>query len=165
MKKAIPFISCLAGAFIASFTSCDDDFPGPDPVDVTANYSNSDELELTYNGKAMTGKSVDFSTVAGETADLTFYDVIPGEKAISIKSVPLLGDSEGYSFSGSGAGENTSSTFDFDGRAVKGKLTLNLTNVRMGDAGLWAKTYAVTNVVERGPKQTVKVALLSGRGT
>ncbi len=161
MKKlSILLIGCLAGTS-ALFTACDEDYPGPNPVDVTAHYSNyssnaASYLELTYNGKAMSGKSVDFSTVAGETANLTFYDVIPGEKSITITSVPLSGDAEGYSFSGSGAGENTSSSFNFEGRAVKGKLTLTLSDVKMGNAELWAKTYAVTNVVERGPKQTVK---------
>lgn len=69
MKKISIFLFgsllCLTVPFI---TSCDEDYPGPDPVDVTANYSNkfsnpTPNLTLTYNGENMTGKSVDFSTV------------------------------------------------------------------------------------------------------
>ncbi len=153
-------VGCLAGVAIALFfASCDDDFQGPDPVDVTANYSNysandGSYLNLTYNGKTMTGKSVDFSTVKGETADLTLYDIIPGEKAITIRSVPLSGDAEGYSFSGSGTGESTSGTFNYEGRAVKGKLTLTLSDVKMGNAELWTDTYTLASV-ERGSKEVI----------
>lgn len=73
MKKlSILFISFLT-VISAFLTSCDEDHYGPAPVDVTANYSNkisnpNPNLVLTYNGDAMNGKSVDFSTVTGETA-------------------------------------------------------------------------------------------------
>ena len=89
MKKlSILFISFLT-VISAFLTSCDEDHYGPAPVDVTANYSNkisnpNPNLVLTYNGDAMNGKSVDFSTVTGETAIITLYDILPGEKAIKI---------------------------------------------------------------------------------
>ena len=81
MKKlSILFISSLIGT-AGLMTSCSEDYPGPDPVDVTANYSNKylskSNLTLTYDGDEMTGKAVDFSTVKGETANVTFYNVLP----------------------------------------------------------------------------------------
>ena len=74
MKKlSILFISSLIGT-AGLMTSCSEDYPGPDPVDVTANYSNKylskSNLTLTYDGDEMTGKAVDFSTVKGETANV-----------------------------------------------------------------------------------------------
>ena len=85
MKKlSILFISFLT-VISAFLTSCDEDHYGPAPVDVTANYSNkisnpNPNLVLTYNGDAMNGKSVDFSTVTGETAIIALYDILPGER-------------------------------------------------------------------------------------
>ena len=81
MKKlSILFISFLT-VISAFLISCDEDHYGPAPVDVTANYSNkisnpNPNLVLTYNGDAMNGKSVDFSTVTGETAIITLYDIL-----------------------------------------------------------------------------------------
>lgn len=160
MKKlSILLISCLTGVS-ALLTSCDEDHYGPAPVDVTANYSNklsnaNPNLVLTYNGETMIGKSVDFSTVTGETAIVTLYDILPGEKALKIMSIPLSGDTEGYSFSGSGMGNETLSTFNYEGRVVKGKLTLNLSNIKMGNAELWANTYKLSKV-ERGSKKIIE---------
>ena len=152
MKKlSILFISFLT-VISAFLTSCDEDHYGPAPVDVTANYSNkisnpNPNLVLTYNGDAMNGKSVDFSTVTGETAIITLYDILPGEKAIKITSIPLSGDTEGYSFSGNGMGNETLTTFRYEGRVTKGKLTLNISNIQMGNADLWANTYKLPEVV------------------
>ena len=95
----------------------------------------------------MNGKSVDFSTVTGETAIITLYDILPGEKAIKITSIPLSGDTEGYSFSGNGMGNETLTTFRYEGRVTKGKLTLNISNIQMGNADLWANTYKLPEVV------------------
>lgn len=152
MKKlSILFISCLAG-ISTLLTSCDNDHYGPAPVDVTANYSNklsnpNPNLDLIYNGESMSGKSVDFSTVTGETAIITLYDILPGEKAIKIVSIPLTGDTEGYSFSGNGMGNETLSTFRYEGRVTKGKLSLSLSNIQMGNANLWANTYKLPEVI------------------
>ena len=123
MKKlSILFISFLT-VISAFLTSCDEDHYGPAPVDVTANYSNkisnpNPNLVLTYNGDAMNGKSVDFSTVTGETAIITLYDILPGEKALKLTHIPLTG-----------------------------KLTLNISNIQMGNADLWANTYKLPEVV------------------
>ncbi len=114
MKKISLIISLIFTSVTGILTSCSEDYPGPDPVDVTANYSNkfsnpNPTLTLVYNGENMTGKSVDFSTVKGETANLTFYDILPGEKALKLTHIPLTGDAEGYSFQGKGIGTTTQS--------------------------------------------------------
>ena len=81
--------------FKAFLTSCDNDHYGPEPIDVTANYSNkfsnpNSNLSLYYSGEEMLGKSVDFSTVKGETANITLYDIIPGEETLKLVSIPLI---------------------------------------------------------------------------
>ena len=151
MKKISLIISLIFTSVTGILTSCSEDYPGPDPVDVTANYSNkfsnpNPTLTLVYNGENMTGKSVDFSTVKGETANLTFYDILPGEKALKLTHIPLTGDAEGYSFQGKGIGTTTQSTFNYDGRVVKGRLILNLADVTMANANLWAKNYRFADV-------------------
>ncbi len=159
MKKlSILLISCLAGVSTL-LTSCSEDHYGPAPVDVTANYSNklsnaNPNLVLTYNGETMIGKSVDFSTVTGETAIVTLYDILPGEKALKIMSIPLSGDTEGYSFSGNSKGNETLSTFRYEGRVTKGKLTLNISDIQMANAELWANTYKLPAVVN-GTKRII----------
>lgn len=164
MKKISIFmfssLLCLTVPFI---TSCDEDYPGPDPVEVTANYSNkfsnpNPNLSLTYSDEIMTGKSVDFSTVKGETANITLYDVIPGEKALSLNSIPLTGDEEGYSFSGNGTGTITGSTFTYEGRVTKGMLTINLSNIKMGNSESWSGHYLFANPVNEDSKLTVGAA-------
>lgn len=164
MKKISIFmfssLLCLTVPFI---TSCDEDYPGPDPVEVTANYSNkfsnpNPNLSLTYSDEIMTGKSVDFSTVKGETANITLYDVIPGEKALSLNSIPLTGDEEGYSFSGNGTGTITGSTFTYEGSVTKGMLTINLSNIKMGNSELWSGHYLFANPVNEDSKLTVGAA-------
>lgn len=132
-------------------TSCSEDYPGPDPVDVTANYSNkfsnpNPNLSLTYSGDNMIGKSVDFSTVKGEAANITLYDIIPGEETLKLVSIPLFGDDTSYSFSGNGTGSVTGTTFNYDGRVEKGKLTINLTNIKIGNSSQWAKKYQVSQI-------------------
>lgn len=164
MKKISIFmfssLLCLTVPFI---TSCDEDYPGPDPVEVTANYSNkfsnpNPNLSLTYSDEIMTGKSVDFSTVKGETANITLYDVIPGEKALSLNSIPLTGDEEGYSFSGNGTGTITGSTFTYEGRVTKGMLTINLSNIKMGNSESWSGHYLFANPVNENRKLTIGAA-------
>lgn len=165
MKKISLIISLIFTSVTGILTSCSEDYPGPDPVDVTANYSNkfsnpNPTLTLVYNGENMTGKSVDFSTVKGETANLTFYDILPGEKALKLTHIPLTGDAEGYSFQGKGIDTTTQSTFNYEGRVVKGRLILNLADVTMANANLWAKNYRFADV-EHG---TGKVIADEGNG-
>ena len=95
----------------------------------------------------MIGKSVDFSTVTGETAIINLYDILPGEKEVKIMSIPLSGDGQGYSFSGNSMGNETLSSFRYEGRVIKGQLTLNISNIKMGNAELWANTYKLPTVI------------------
>lgn len=152
MKKISILMTSFLVITLSLLTSCDNDHYGPTPVDVTANYSNklsnpNPNLILTYNGETMIGKSVDFSTVTGETAIVTLYDILPGEKELKMVSIPLSGDEEGYSFSGNGMGENTLTSFRYEGRVTKGQLTLNISNLQMGNAELWANTYKLPTVI------------------
>lgn len=146
MKKISFIISLLFVSTIGMLTSCSEDYPGPDPVNVTANYSNkfsnpNPNLTLTYNGENMTGKSVDFSTVKGETANITLYDIIPGEKTLKLTAIPLIGNADSYTFKGNGTCTDTEATFKYEGRVEKGKLEIHLTEVKMGDSNLWANDY------------------------
>lgn len=70
-------------------------------------------------------------------------------------SIPLSGDEEGYSFSGNGMGENTLTSFRYEGRVTKGQLTLNISNLQMGNAELWANTYKLSDVIN-GPKNILE---------
>ena len=81
----------------------------------------------------MTGKAVDFSTVKGETANVTFYNVFPGEETLKLTDIPISGDANGYSFSGNGTGNLTGSTFNYSGRVENGQLTVNLTKYKDGE--------------------------------
>lgn len=160
MKKISILMTGFLVITLSLLTSCDNDHYGPAPVDVTANYSNklsnpNPNLILTYNGETMIGKSVDFSTVTGETAIVTLYDILPGEKELKMASIPLSGDEEGYSFSGSGMGENTLTSFRYEGRVTKGQLTLNISNLQMGNTELWANTYKLSDVIN-GPKNILE---------
>lgn len=151
MKKIstllISSLVCIAGMT----TSCSEDYPGPDPVDVTANYSNkfsnpNPNLVLTYSGENMIGKSVDFSTVKGETANITLYDIIPGETVLKLVNIPILGDDTSYSFSGYGAGNTTEAIFEYNGHVEKGKLTIDLTNIKIANNPQWAQAYTISSI-------------------
>ena len=120
MKKiSILLISCLTGVSVF-LTSCSEDHYGPEPVDVTASYSNklsnpNPNLNLTYSGETMIGKSVDFSTVIGETANITLYNIIPGDEALKMTNIPISGDKTGYSFTGNATG-TLGTSFKYAGR-------------------------------------------------
>lgn len=62
-------------------------------------------------------------------------------------SIPLSGDGQGYSFSGNSMGNETLSSFRYEGRVIKGQLTLNISNIKMGNAELWANTYKLPTVI------------------
>lgn len=160
MKKlSILFISSLIGT-ASVMTSCSEDYPGPDPVDVTANYSNKywgdSNLTLTYEGNEMTGKSVDFSTVKGETASITLYDVLPGEEALKLVNIPITGDATGYSFSGNGAGNMMNSTFTYEGRVENGALVLRLSNIKLENSSVLAKTYGLKQIIYGRGKDMIR---------
>ncbi len=135
MKKiSILLISCLTGVSVF-LTSCSEDHYGPEPVDVTANYSNklsnpNPNLNLTYSGETMIGKSVDFSTVIGETANITLYNIIPGDEALKMTNIPISGDKTGYSFTGNATG-TLGTSFKYAGRIEVGQFTLEITDIQL----------------------------------
>ena len=48
MKKISLIISLIFTSVTGILTSCSEDYPGPDPVDVTANYSNKFSNPRTF---------------------------------------------------------------------------------------------------------------------
>lgn len=152
MKKIstllISGLVCLTGLT----TSCSEDYPGPDPVDVTANYSNKhigrSNLTLNYSGEELLGKSIDFSTVKGESANITLYDILPGEEVVSLGNVPLTGTDNEYTFSGDAAGTNTNIQFHYDGKVEKGHLTFNLTNIQTAGSSQWTNNYLFSEITK-----------------
>ena len=145
----------LASGFIGMsglMTSCSEDYPGPDPVDVTANYSNKHlshaNLVLNYSGEELFGKSIDFSTVKGENANITLYDILPGEAVVSLTNVPLSGTTNEYTFSGDAAGANTNIQFHYDGKVEKGHLIFNLTDIQTAGSTQWAENYLLSEITK-----------------
>ena len=49
--------------------------------------------------------------------------------------------------------------FRYEGRVTKGKLTLNISNIQMGNADLWANTYKLPEVVN-GVKKIFQLVTL-----
>lgn len=149
MKKIFTVLTILLCVATGFLTSCDEDYPGPDPVEVTANYSNkfsnaNPNLSLTYSGKEMTGKSVDFSTVKGKTANIILYDIIPGESALKLINIPISGDATGYSFSGNGSGNVTDVTFNYEGRVENGRLVIDLFDIKIANSSQWSHSYTLS---------------------
>ena len=134
-KKWQRFI--FAVCFIGLFTACEnDDYNGPEPDEVTANYSNKlangaeANLALTYSGNELIGKSVYFKTRDAKTAEITLLDIVPGEREASLTNVALIPVAEGYTFSGD-VTSSTSCSFHYTGKVEKGKLTIDLSNVQL----------------------------------
>ena len=147
-------------SFVGLFTACDnDDYDGPAPDEVTANYSNKladgdrANLALTYSGSELIGKSVYFKTTDAKTAEMTLINVLPHDSLAKIENVSLTPDgSNGYKFSGNATATTTGTTFKYDGAVTDGKLTVNLSEVKMpanvlssnGGNGTW---YLVHNAL------------------
>lgn len=148
-------IVCLAGLF----TACNDnDYDGPKPAEVTANYSNKladgdhATLALTYSGREMIGKSIYFKTENAQKAAMTLLNILPHESETSINNVILTpaGDDK-YTFSGN-AMSNQGTTFKYDGTITKGKLCVNLTDVKIPDTpvnGILAPVKNSNNTLEK----------------
>lgn len=129
-------VALSGGLFV---TSCnDDDYPGAAPDEITAHYSNklSDgtraNLALTYSGNELIGKSVNFETSDSRTAKLTLQCILPHEAETQLTGIALAPNGQGgYTFDGTGTGSQTGTTFSFSGTAQAGKLSLNLTDIRL----------------------------------
>lgn len=141
MKKRPLFclfgVVALSGGLLVS--SCnDDDYPGAAPDEITAHYSNklSDgtraNLALTYSGNELIGKSVNLETDDSRTARLTLQCILPHEKETQLTGIALTPDGQdGYTFSGSGTGSQTGTTFSYSGTVQKGKLALDLRDIKL----------------------------------
>ena len=152
MKKISTLLISGIVCFTGLTTSCSEDYPGPDPVDVTANYSNKhlgrSNLTLNYSGEELLGKSIDFSTVKGEYANITLYDILPGEEVVSLSNVPLTGTDNEYTFAGDATGTNTNIQFHYDGKVEKGHLTFNLTDIQTAGSSQWANNYLFSEITK-----------------
>lgn len=168
MKKlSILFVSGIIG-MSSLITSCSEDYPGPDPVDVTANYSNKHlshaNLVLNYSGEELFGKSIDFSTVKGKNANITLYDILPGEAVLSLTNVPLSGTSNEYIFSGDAVGTNANIQFHYDGKVEKGHLIFNLTNVETAGSTQWAENYLLSEITKSSNETIGSEVPVTGAG-
>lgn len=121
---------------VAFLTACDDndDYDGPE---MNGTYSNKlsapeggDALILTYSGREFVGKDVAFKMTNNNTANITLHGVLPGETATPLENVTLTSETNGYSFAGNGNGTN-GTTFAYKGKVEKGKMTLDLTDVKI----------------------------------
>ena len=121
---------------VALLTACDDndDYDGPE---MNGTYSNKlsapeggDALILTYSGREFVGKDVAFKMTNDNTANITLHGVLPGETATPLENVALTSETNGYSFAGNGTGTN-GTTFAYKGKVEKGKMTLDLTDVKI----------------------------------
>lgn len=126
-------VICMAGVLVACN---DDDYNGPAPDEITANYSNKlavgdrANLDLTYSGREFIGKEVNFNTADSKTATITLKNILPGETLTPIENVQLTADgNNGYTFSGSGTG-TSGTTFNYQGVINKEKLSLTLSDVK-----------------------------------
>ena len=126
-------------SFLGLFSACDnDDYDGPKPDEVTANYSNKladgdrANLALSYSGSELIGKSVYFRTTDAKTAEMTLINVLPHETQTKIENISLTPDgNNGYAFSGNATAADTRTTFKYDGTVTDGKLALNLSEVKV----------------------------------
>ncbi|MGL5562812.1 MAG: DUF4925 domain-containing protein [Tannerellaceae bacterium] len=108
--KLKDFILLLMILIPMSFTSCDKgEYPElpPDINDLSGTFSNKSDADknkliLTFDGKPLTGKEVIFKSYNNETGKIELYDIIEGEKIVTISNVPLTINREkgGLDFSG-----------------------------------------------------------------
>ena len=87
-------------------------------------------LNLTYSGREFIGKDVSFKLTGNNAATITLHYVLPGEAATLLENVAVTSGSNSYSFSGTGTGIN-GTTFAYKVNVEKGKMTLDLTDVKI----------------------------------
>lgn len=138
-KRPLFYLTCIVAIIGGlSIASCnDDDYPGAAPDEITAHYSNKladgtrANLALTYSGNELIGKSANFETDDSKTAKLTLQCILPHEAETLLTDIALIPDGQnGYTFSGSGTGSQTGTTFSYSGSVQKGKLTLDIKDVK-----------------------------------
>lgn len=145
---------CLIAVSLIAFlpVACDDDGEegnGLIPSELNGMYTNkqsapeeSNTLILHYSNEVFLGKEVYFGLTADNKADITLFNVLPGEKETTISSVPLQAvEDGGYSFSGTCPNQGNSS-FAYNGVVTRGEMRLNIQDARilpnrLTEAGRW----------------------------
>ena len=134
-KRPLFYLFCMVASIGGLFlTSCnDDDYAGAAPDEITAHYSNKlsdgtrSNLALTYSGHELIGKSVNFETNDSRTAQLTLQCILPHEMETQLTGISLVPDGQGgYTFEGNATGNQTGTTFSYNGTVQKGKLALDI---------------------------------------
>ncbi len=121
---------------VVFLTACDDndDDGGSEMNGIYSNKlsapADGDALILTYSGREFIGKDVSFKMTNGNTANITLQGILPGETATLLENVALTAETNGYSFAGNGNGTN-GTAFSYKGKVEKGKMTLDLTDVKI----------------------------------
>lgn len=87
-------------------------------------------LSLSYGQKELIGKRVYVDETGVNTIRMVLVAVLPGEPLTFIEPITVSPTPSGYSFKGSGIGANKT-TFDYTGKMEAGKLSLQLTNVKL----------------------------------
>lgn len=113
-------------------------------------------LNLTYSGKKLIGKTVNFKTEDSEKGTLTLNGIIPGETATPIQVCLIEKENEKtkevfYAFDGT-TSSSSGATVKYAGTVTPKAMTLNL-NVAMPQSQ-WTKTYTFSDF-KRGPKPAV----------
>lgn len=120
MKKNLSLLFALLCA-VTFFTACSDD-DDTSYKTLSGDYS-TEKLDLTYNGKALNGKTISMSALNGETGIIILKDIVPGEASLTVENVKLenLGNGN-FSFDGQNA--NADRTVAVSGKVEGGKMTL-----------------------------------------
>lgn len=132
-------LSVVSIAFFLTACDNDDKQDGLSPEQVNARYSNKlssqENLLLGYGGLPLIGKDVYFELKSANTAEVTLFNVLPGETQTSIKDVALTTGADGYTFTGNATGTN-GTTFSYSGHVGAGQMTLDLMNIKIPTSSL-----------------------------
>lgn len=120
MKKGLIYLFMLVMGAIA-FTACNDDDDNT-PKKISHEYSG-DNLKMTLNSTAQTGKAVQLEALNKENGYLALKKMIPGEDSLVI-DVKLV-QSTGNNFSIDGTSTNNDRTINVTGEIKDGVMTLN----------------------------------------
>lgn len=130
-----------AVSIVFFLTACDNETnqDSLSPGQVNARYSNKlssqENLTLGYEGMPLIGKDVYFELKSTNTAEVTLFNVLPGETQTSIKEVAITAGADGYTFTGNATGTN-GTTFNYNGHVIAGKMELDVMNIKIPASSL-----------------------------
>ena len=113
-------------------------------------YIKPANLNLTYSGEKLVGKTVDFKTEDSEKGTLTLNDIIPGEKQTPLP-ISLCEQEDSYTFSGKNITMG-GATVTYSGAITPKTMKLELDVVM--PQSKWKKSYGISNFT-KGKKMTV----------